>query len=572
MDPVANDRLTPLTEILFAKVSLNTGKQADIVYNPKCRYFQHNIKSELDIHQSVKIVVKTFWNAPGEIGYVEPDFTIPHAYISKSKSGETRKKVTFSRVVGMPNLLESDLKNKKNELFGRYFGSPVCIKNVRDFISGGAFEKYIKISQELDHPNIQKFLGAYCHVSERKEFQGTSYTWRYKYFIEDPINEDGSRPLLRHYLDRHGSMLGKHLLKVAIGVGRALSYYTELSKKYSLVNYNITSYKVIFSGSEVKIMDVCHSILPKDEQMSGNHFEESGDILNWRSPESLLRNQKNCEVYSFAKLLEEMVTGKMPYGGCSLSTLQSKIPNAYITPEYSRLDCPEELGLIIKAGLKPIDERPSIDRMVGALEVYERTSRARLVAKEFFAFTLDSPLAIENEPHISKLNLDICRMIQLTDSDFINFGSTNKENFKEFLGGTGHYWEYLAKKYDFRLDGSMDRLSVKRRILTSLHRFPLGVVDLLRKRVCIYEDPQNPGNADKIRKMAECLDSVHYFEHTMDKYTVRLLHRNEQNKIEEIIFTPGKGQESQPSDQINNYMAIKKKKTKLVQERWVLPR
>ncbi|KAL6844306.1 hypothetical protein ACP4OV_025979 [Aristida adscensionis] len=281
-----------------------------------------------------------------------------HASLSNPTNSATSERILeLKEKIGDPDLDMSLLQTKEKiasgssgDLFrGTYCGVDVAIKFLRtEHVNDSSkveFLQEIMILRSVKHENVVRFYGA-C-------------TKQRKYLIVTEYMPGGN---LYDFLHKQNNNLElPAILRIAIGISKGMDYLHQ----NNIIHRDLkTANLLIGSDQDVKIADFGVSRNPSEE---GNMTAETG-TYRWMAPEmlgiclgfsSLVINHKpynfKADVFSFAVVLWELVTSKIPYE--NLTPLQAALG----VRQGMRLEIPSwvhpRLSILIQ---KCWDENPNV--------------------------------------------------------------------------------------------------------------------------------------------------------------------------------------------------------------------
>ncbi|XP_021895853.1 serine/threonine-protein kinase HT1-like isoform X2 [Carica papaya] len=183
-----------------------------------------------------------------------------------------------------------------------------------------ALKQEISLWQKLDHPNINKFIGA---------IMGTTSNQAYENQIGKPFNvscivtEYETKGSLKSYLisNRKKKLPFKTVIELALDLAQGLNYLH--SKK--IVHRDIKTENVLLDKNlKLKIADFGVARL---EALNPCEMTGTTGTLGYMAPE-VIKNEpynRKCDVYSFGICLGEIYCCDMPYPNLSFTELTSAV-------------------------------------------------------------------------------------------------------------------------------------------------------------------------------------------------------------------------------------------------------
>ncbi len=190
-------------------------------------------------------------------------------------------------------------------------GTKVAIKVMDPDLTVGLgterFRREIKISAELEHPNIVSIL----------EHQETEYLM---YYVMEYVEGES----LRSFLDREQQVSVEVALRVAREVGSALAY----AHARGVIHRDIKPENILLSDGQAVVADfgVARAIREAREEI----LTEPGVALgtpDYMSPEQARGTRRldgRSDIYSLCCMLYEMLTGQPPFPGDSDSAIMAR--------------------------------------------------------------------------------------------------------------------------------------------------------------------------------------------------------------------------------------------------------
>jgi hypothetical protein len=209
-------------------------------------------------------------------------------------------------------------------------------------------ETEAQLFASLRHPNVVRFIayvvdkGQHVIVSELMQMDLRKYL--------DEFNKGGDE-----------SPRGRPLLEavdIMLQIAQGMRYlhdervmHRDLKSKNVLVNViPSTNSRVPSSVLEVKVTDFGLAKLKTD---NSRYTTKGVGTTKWRAPEVFEddnnpgRYKKSADVYSFAMVFFEVLTGETPFDGIPLGKLLQKLHSG-LRPRLPRNECPEYLSALIK--------------------------------------------------------------------------------------------------------------------------------------------------------------------------------------------------------------------------------
>ncbi|XP_006655137.1 serine/threonine-protein kinase STY13-like [Oryza brachyantha] len=241
---------------------------------------------------------------------------------------------------------------------GKYDGRDVAVKLLewgRDGHStpeqiiclGESLRELAAAWDEMDHPNIAKFIGAFIGKSPPPDT--TSFV----------LTERLNGGTLREYLDKHTKckLNYKNAVNLALGMARGLSYL----HSRQIVHHNVRTENMLLDDNvNIKIADFGVSCIDSDpKDMTGR----TGTSC-YKAPEVLDGKPYNhkCDVYSFGICLWEI------YCCANFIDVTSAALHNQLRPKIPKC-CPQDMARIMRMcwDVEPAS-RPEMHEVVGMLE------------------------------------------------------------------------------------------------------------------------------------------------------------------------------------------------------------
>ncbi|XP_044465097.1 serine/threonine-protein kinase STY13-like isoform X2 [Mangifera indica] len=239
-----------------------------------------------------------------------------------------------------------------------------------------AFTQEVAVWHKLDHPNVNKFIGATMGTSELN-IQTENGHMGMPSNVCCVVVEYCPGGALKSYLikNRRRKLAFKVVIQLALDLARGLSYLH--SKK--IVHRDVKTENMLLDKTRtVKIADfgVARLEASNPRDMTG----ETG-TLGYMAPEVLNGSPYNrkCDVYSFGICLWETYCCDMPYPDLSFSEVTSAVVRQNLRPEIPRC-CPSSLANIMKRcwDANP-DKRPEMDEVVSMLEAIDTSKGGGMI-------------------------------------------------------------------------------------------------------------------------------------------------------------------------------------------------
>ncbi|KAK4766294.1 hypothetical protein SAY87_007936 [Trapa incisa] len=232
-----------------------------------------------------------------------------------------------------------------------------------------SFRQEVAVWNNLDHPNVTKFIGA---------SMGTSN-------LDIPSSSDAEHSIpataccvvavylplgsLKRYLIRNSrkKLPYKTVIELALDLSRGLSYLH--SKK--IVHRDVKSENMLLSSHRrLKIADF--GVARVEAQNPRDMTGETG-TLGYMAPEVLTGKPYNrsCDVYSFGICLWEIYCCDMPYPNLTFADVSSAVVCQNLRPDIPRC-CPSSLANIMRKcwDANP-EKRPEMEEVVRILEAID---------------------------------------------------------------------------------------------------------------------------------------------------------------------------------------------------------
>ncbi|KAI4317879.1 hypothetical protein L6164_025710 [Bauhinia variegata] len=243
-----------------------------------------------------------------------------------------------------------------------------------------SFRQEVAVWQQLDHPNVTKFIGASMGTSNLK-------------FPSKPGGGDSPPPkaccvvveflaggTLKNYLIKNTrkKLAIKVVVQLALDLARGLSY---LHSK-NIVHRDVKTENMLLDGNrKLKIADfgVARVEASNPCDMTG----ETG-TLGYMAPEVLDGKPYNrrCDVYSFGICLWEIYCCDMPYPDLSFAEASSRVVRQNLRPEIPRC-CPGSLANVMRRCWdgNP-NKRPQMEEVVGMLEAIDTSKGGGMIPED----------------------------------------------------------------------------------------------------------------------------------------------------------------------------------------------
>jgi len=266
------------------------------------------------------------------------------------------------------------------------------------------FEQEAKLAARIDHPNVVRIYDFGV------DLQG-------QLFIVSEFVEGRSLTLaLRQYMNRSQPCLNPVLAAlVALEIGRGM----QAAHKHAVVHRDLKPDNVLVSTlGEVKLTDFGVA-RPFDSSMTqAGQFIGS---LTYASPEQVLggRVDARSDIFSFAVILFELLTGQLPFRSTNPTDLAIKISQANVPPlNQLRSSIPIDLDTVVRKCLRADSaERPQsaeliVNELLRFLTAHEVIPSQRAIADGFenpalFSSTIKrSPLLPDEatRPHVEEMS------------------------------------------------------------------------------------------------------------------------------------------------------------------------
>ncbi|XP_022685045.1 serine/threonine-protein kinase STY46 isoform X2 [Setaria italica] len=233
---------------------------------------------------------------------------------------------------------------------GTYGGEEVAVKILNpenlDQNAWSEFKQEIYILREVDHPNIVRFIG--------------SCTKPPQFYI---VTECMSRGSLFDFLHNEHNVLDlPAVLKYALDVCRGMSY---LHQK-GIIHRDLKSANLLLGKDHV--VKVADFGLARFQDEGGSMTAETG-TYRWMAPEVINHQpyDNKADVYSFAIVLWELMTSKIPY--TTMSPLQAAVGvRQGLRPQLPENAHPRLLNLMQRCWEVLPSDRPSFTDIIAELE------------------------------------------------------------------------------------------------------------------------------------------------------------------------------------------------------------
>ncbi|KAK3119820.1 hypothetical protein QOZ80_9AG0675750 [Eleusine coracana subsp. coracana] len=233
---------------------------------------------------------------------------------------------------------------------GTYAGMDVAVKilnpdNLNES-SWNEFKQEICMLREVDHPNIVRFVGS-CTKSP-------------EFYI---LTECMSRGSLFDFLhNKHNILDLPAVLKFALDVCRGMSY---LHQK-GIVHRDLKSANLLLDKDHV--VKVADFGLARFQDQVGAMTAETG-TYRWMAPEVINHEpyDNKADVYSFALVLWELMTSKIPY--TSMTPVQAAVGvRKGLRPQLPENAHPRLVNLVQRCWEPIPSDRPSFSDIIAELE------------------------------------------------------------------------------------------------------------------------------------------------------------------------------------------------------------
>lgn len=233
---------------------------------------------------------------------------------------------------------------------GTYSGEEVAVKvlNPQNLNKNvwSEFKQEINMLREVDHPNIVRFIG--------------SCTKPPQFYI---ITECMSRGSLFDFLHNEHNVLDlPTLLKFALDVCQGMSY---LHQK-GIIHRDLKSGNLLLDKNDV--VKVADFGLARFQDGGGDMTAETG-TYRWMAPEVINHQpyDSKADVYSFALVLWELMTSKIPYN--TMTPLQAAVGvRQGLRPQIPENTHPRLINLMQRCWEATPTDRPSFEEIIPELE------------------------------------------------------------------------------------------------------------------------------------------------------------------------------------------------------------
>ncbi|GLU16549.1 hypothetical protein SLE2022_329800 [Rubroshorea leprosula] len=233
---------------------------------------------------------------------------------------------------------------------GFYHGQDVAVKILRsehlNDVLQVEFAQEVEILRQVEHPNVVHFIGACTKSSDL--------------CIVTEYMSGGS---LYDYLHKNHNILTlSELLKFAIDVCKGMEYLHEKN----IIHRDLKTANLLMdSNNVVKVADFG---VARFQNQGGIMTAETG-TYRWMAPEVINHQQydQKADVFSFAIVLWELVTAKIPYE--TMTPLQAALGvRQGLRPELPEDAHPKLLDLMQRCWETVPDKRPSFSKILVELE------------------------------------------------------------------------------------------------------------------------------------------------------------------------------------------------------------
>ncbi|KXN89748.1 hypothetical protein AN958_05288 [Leucoagaricus sp. SymC.cos] len=294
---------------------------------------------------------------------------------------------------------------------GTYNSQPVCIKATRldkqSDIHLKSFAREATLWSHLDHPNILQFLGI-CHMKDPygRVCPSIISPWMSNGNVNDYIAANTEVPRLPLVLDALKGLQYLHDHKVVHG---------------DLKSYNI----LITPDGSACLADFGLSSIADEDILRWSSLESvihTGGTMQWEAPELLddsnggqPRPTFTCDIYSFASVMYEILTGHIPYyeirreAAVLAAIIVGRMPSKPSIDEALELT-PEIWELMEKCWDRDSDKRPAAADM---LETLHKIAPSSLTQRRISLQRLHSNTSAKRtrSSSINKFTPDISRSV-----------------------------------------------------------------------------------------------------------------------------------------------------------------
>jgi len=308
-----------------------------------------------------------------ELGFLSGEERVLHSFLLEKLNPVSKISAILSRRIIPAKVCDLLGKGASATVYkATWLGMECAVKNFNGPAIETDFMRESSILASLNHPNITSLFGA-------------GRNRRSCYIVMELMDFDLHNLLqVRRLKGSKGSDSPPFPTMAQFDIMHQIARGMQYLHENNVVHWDLTSSKILFKAfkpTEYMNVKVADFGISKTKQLCGTLSRENTGTMRWRAPEVLCNLEKQihtsdgemlkypfkADVYSFAMVCSEILTGVLPFPTISGQSVVKKVLNG----ERPRLPdhCPNELRLLIEEcwGSEP-NRRPSFAKIICELE------------------------------------------------------------------------------------------------------------------------------------------------------------------------------------------------------------